>query len=139
MTPRIHNTIMHDVAAALRACPELAGVAVVEQNSEDLAAMLAKEEAQLDGPVAVVTVDDVRKLHSNPAVYAVSFSVAVTEYVPLRLEGETRTAIDVAMAAGEAVDAAKLGHFDNLTHTTPGGGVLEAVAKCSGEFTLTNN
>lgn len=139
MTPRIHNIVMHDVAAALRASPELAGVAVVEQNSEDLAAMLAKEEAQLDGPVAVVTVDDVRKLHSNPPAYAVSFSVAVTEYVPLRLDGETRTAIDVAMAAGEAVDAAKLGHFDNLTHTTPGGGVLEAVAKCSGEFTHTNN
>ena len=139
MTPRIHNTIMRDVAAALRACPELAGVAVVEQNSEDLAAMLAKEEAQLDGPVAVVTVDEVRKLHSRPPAYAVSFSVAVTEYVPLRLDGETRTAIDVAMAAGEAVDAAKLGHFDNLTHTTPGGGVLEAVAKCSGEFTHTNN
>lgn len=139
MTPRIHNIVMHQVALTLQASPELAGVAVVEQNSEDLATMLAKEESQLDGPVAVVTVDEVRKLHSNPAAYAVSFSVAVTEYVPLRLDGETRTAIDVAMAAGEAVDAAKLGHFDNLTHTTPGGGVLEAVAKCSGEFSLTNN
>lgn len=139
MTPRIHNIVMRDVAGTLRACPDLSGVAVVEQNAEELATMLAKEEAQLEGPVAVVTVDDVRKLHSNPAVYAVSFSVAVTEYVPLRLEGETRTAIDVAMAAGEAVDAAGIGHFDELTHTTPGGGVLEAVAKCSGEFTLTDN
>ena len=45
------------------------------------------------------------------------------------------TAIDAADAGAEALEAAGLGHYVRLIHTTPGDGVLEAVAEMAGTFT----
>lgn len=134
----IHELVMDAAVSALKAYPDLAGCGVVGQNERDLATLIQTEMDKLDGIALVVTVNGVRKIHANPVKWSVDFSVAATEYVPLR---ETReffiTAIDAAMAAGEAVENAGVGHFDSLTHTTPGEGILEAVANCSGEFEIT--
>ena len=139
MTPRIHNIVMKSVVDILNADEELArsGCSAIAQNEQELATLLQIEMDKLDGPVLVVAVNGVRKIHSNPVKWAVEFSVNASEYVPLR-DGRLDfvTAIDAAMAAGEAVERAGIGHFDNLSHTTPGDGVLESVANCSGEFTI---
>lgn len=132
----VSGIIMEHVASALRANPELSGVRIVTQNEQDLATLIQTEEGKLDGIVAVVTVDTVSKVHSMPPKYDVSFSVMVTEVVPVNRERSAfRTAIDVAETCGETVDAAEIGHFDLLRHTVPADGILNAVAECRCECT----
>lgn len=133
----VHRSVIEGAVSILVKEPSLRGVCIVSQNEQELAALIEEEEARLDGLVVVVTVDDVQKIHARPAVYDVRFSVAATEWVPINREKPGfMTALDAGMACGEALDAAKFGHFDRLRHTTPGNGVLHAVAECSGEFTL---
>lgn len=131
----VHEVVMEEAVRALRADPALAGVVVVAQNDQDLATLITVEEGRADGLVAVVAVDKAEKIHSNPARYRVDFSVDVTEVVPVNRETPGfRTAIDVAAYCGEAVEAACVGTFKSLDHTTPGDGILCAVAKCFGEY-----
>mgnify|MGYP000080916856 FL=1 len=133
----IHRSVIEGAVSILVKEPSLRGVCIVSQNEQELATLIQTEEGMLDGLVVVVTVDDVQKIHSNPAKYRVTFGCDCTEIVPHNREKPGfMTALDAGMACGEALDAAKFGHFDRLRHTTPGNGVLHAVAECSGEFTL---
>lgn len=137
-----HEYIQKMLADTLRACEELgaAGVYVFEQNSQELAFMLEKESSAFDAPVAVVTCDKMRKLHSAPAEWELECSVLVTEVVPTNRErGQFMTALDVAFAAAEALDALDGVHLTgNVTHSTPGEGILEAEAKFACRVQTTN-
>ena len=130
---KTHEYIQKLLADALREDEELtgAGVYVFEQNSQDLAFMLEKESSAFDAPVVVVTCDKMRKLHSAPAEWELECSVLVTEVVPTNRErGHYMTALDVAFAAAEALDALGGVHLTGeVKHTTPGDGILEAEAK----------
>ena len=50
---------------------------------------------------------------------------------------QARNALNNALLTqiAEALEAAGLGHYVRLSHTTPGDGVLEAVAEMAGTFT----
>lgn len=130
-----HEYIQKLLADALRADVELsdAGVYVFEQNSQELGFMLEKESSAFDAPVVVVTCDKMRKLHSAPAEWELECSVLVTEVVPTnrtRASGRYMTALDVAFATAEALDALDGVHLTgDVTHSTPGEGILEAEAK----------
>ena len=134
---RLHDAILRRAVAALRGAPGLSGARVAAQNEQDLAALVQEDEARIGGLAVVVTVDEVQKRHTRPASYDVRLSVAATEWVPINREraGFT-TAIDAADAGAEALEAAGVGHFVRLSHTTPGDGVLEAVAEMAGTFEL---
>ncbi len=138
-----HEYIQKLLADALRADEELtgAGVYVFEQNSQDLAFMLEKESSAFDAPVVVVTCDKMRKLHSAPAEWELECSVLVTEVVPTNRERERyMTALDVAFAAAEALDALGGVHLTgDVTHSTPGDGILEAEAKFACRVQLTTD
>ena len=128
-----HEYIQKLLADALRADAELtgAGVYVFEQNAQELAFMLEQESSAFDAPVAVVTCDKMRKLHSAPAEWELECSVLVTEVVPTNRErGHYMTELDVAFAAAEALDALDGVHLTgDVKHTAPGDGILEAEAK----------
>jgi len=135
---RIQNIILDDVVALLRESPDVSRYTVCSQNDQDLAALIQEEDGKLDGVVVVVSVDTVAKIASKPARYDVSFSVNVTEFVPVNRESpDFETALDVVMECGELIDEAHVGHFERLRHSTPGDGILNAVAECRGEFTVT--
>ena len=132
----IHQDIQSGIAELLRADEELsaAGCTVIEQNGPELAAEIQKELGSLDGPVLVVCVDEVRLQTTHPRQYEVDVSIDVTEVVVHNRErGGFLTAIDCAMRAGEIADGL-FGNFRSVSHSTPGGGVLEAVAKITGKF-----
>lgn len=111
---------------------------VVSQNEQELATLLKTEESKVEGVVIVICVDQIQKLHTNPFTYRLNFTLSGTEFVPLRVEGNP-TALDLVWEAAECVDAQKIGHFVRLTHTTPGDGVLEAVAEFEGDFQVSTN
>ena len=129
-----HTYAMDFVAKLLREDARLAGagVEVILQNDGDLATLIERETKSLDAPVAVVTVD--RMENASPGV-RVSGMVAVTEYAPLNRadRAEFLTALDVAVIAHAALDRHDV-HSGAVTHTTPGGGVLEAT--CAWELEL---
>ncbi len=134
---RLHEAILRRAVEALREAPELSGARVVAQNEQDLAALLQEDEARIGGLAVVVTVDEVQKRHTLPASWDVRLSVAATEWVPINRERPGfATAIDAADAGAEALEEAGIGHYVRLTHTTPGDGVLEAVAEMAGTFEL---
>ena len=138
-----HGYIQKVLADVLRANEELtgAGVTVLEQNSQELAFMLEKESSAFDAPVAVVTCDKMRKLHSAPAEWELECSVLVTEVVPTNREREHHmTALDVAFAAAETLDALDGVHLTGeVTHSTPGDGILEAEARFAARVTYNEN
>ena len=135
-----HEYIQKLLADALRADGELsdAGVTVLEQNSQDLAFMIEKEDSIIDAPVAVVTCDKARKIHSAPPEWELECSVMVTEAVPTnRTRGRYMTALDVAFLAADLLDALEGVHLkDDVTHTTPGDGILQAEAKFACRVTI---
>ena len=135
-----HEYIQKLLADALRADGELsdAGVTVLEQNSLDLAFMIEKKDSSIDAPVAVVTCDKARKIHSAPPEWELECSVMVTEAVPTnRTRGRYMTALDVAFLAADLLDALEGVHLkDDVTHTTPGDGILQAEAKFACRVTI---
>lgn len=138
MSTPIHKYVQHMAAEILRGNEALrrAGVTVVEQNDGELADEIAKALGEIDAPVAVVSIDGVELEHSNPARWAVDYSVLVTEVVPTnRGKPEFLTALDVALAALEALDG-PAGHGGKITHTysETEPGVLHAVLPMSGKF-----
>ena len=137
MTERIHAKVQEAAAMALEESEELrgAGVRVVRQNSLALSELVAKADALAKGVCIVVGVDSVRRIASNPVSWDVRFAAYASEKVALRRAGAP-TAIDAAMAAGEILQTAGVGHFESLEHSTPGDGVLEAVAHLSGTFVM---
>ena len=131
---RPHHYIQKLMADALRANETLraAGVTVLEQNSQELAFLLAKPLSQIDAPVVVVTCDKARKRHTQPAEWELECSVMVTENVPINRERPAfLTALDVAFVACEVLDAGGGIHqtADPVKHTTPARGILEAEAR----------
>ena len=134
----VHQFVMDETVALLRKSEQLQGVQIVAQSDQDLATLITVEESQLDGVAAVVAVNTVEKIHSNPVKYRVDFSVNVTEIVPINRETPGfLTAIDVAAICGDLIDAESPGVYKTLRHSTPGDGILTAVAECAGEFTPT--
>ena len=142
---RPHNYIQSAMAEALRANETLraAGVTVLEQNSQDLAFLLAKPMSQIDAPVVVVTCDRARKRHSQPVEWELECSIMVTENVPINRERpDFLTALDVAFVACELLDDPNLGIHqtaDPVKHTTPARGILEAEARFAGRVTYNEN
>lgn len=142
---RPHNYIQSAMAEALRANETLraAGVTVLEQNSQDLAFLLAKPMSQIDAPVVVVTCDRARKRHSQPVEWELECSIMVTENVPINRERpDFLTALDVAFVACEVLDDPNLGIHQTaepVKHTTPARGILEAEARFAGRVTYNEN
>lgn len=142
---RPHNYIQSAMAEALRANETLraAGVTVLEQNSQDLAFLLAKPMSQVDAPVVVVTCDRARKRHSQPVEWELECSIMVTENVPLNRERPAfLTALDVAFVACEVLDDPQLGIHQTaepVRHTTPARGILEAEARFACRVTYNEN
>ena len=135
---RPHHYILKRMADALRENETLreAGVTVLEQNSQELAFLLAKPMSQIDAPVVVVTCDKARKRHSAPVEWELECSVMVTENVPINRERPAfLTALDVAFIACEVLDDPQLGIHQTaepVKHTTPARGILEAEARFAG-------
>ena len=142
---RPHHYIQKIMADALRANETLraAGVTVLEQNSQDLAFMLAKPMSQISAPVVVVTCDRARKRHSQPVEWDLECSVMCTENVPLNRERpEFLTALDVAFVACEVLDNPQGGIHQTaepVKHSTPARGILEAEARFAARVTYNEN
>ena len=101
-------------------------VAIVEQDSEELAFMLRRKVEAIDGPVMVVGTDALS--NDYPAVEATVF-VSATEHVPTNraLQGFT-TAIAAVEAAIDDIDGENWHWAEDLRHETPkeGSGILVA-------------
>lgn len=140
---RPHHYIQKIIADALRKDETLraAGVTVLEQNSQDLAFMLAKPMSQISAPVVVVTCDKARKRYSQPVEWELECSIMVTENVPLNRErAEFLTALDVAFVACEALEGLGIHQTaDPVKHTTPARGILEAEARFAARVTYNEN
>lgn len=142
---RPHHYIQKIMADALRANETLreAGVTVLEQNSQDLAFLLAKPMSQIDAPVVVVTCDKARKRHTQPAEWELECSVMVTENVPLnRKRPAFLTALDVAFVACEVLDDPQQGIHQTaepVKHATPARGILEAEARFAARVMYNEN
>ena len=142
---RPHHYIQKLIADALRENETLraAGVTVLEQNSQDLAFMLAKPMSQIDAPVVVVTCDKARKRHSQPIEWELECSIMVTEIVPQNRDSpEFLTALDVAFVACEVLDNPQGGIHQTaepVKHTTPARGILEAEARFAARVTYNEN
>ena len=130
---RPHAYIQRIMANALRACATLdeAGVSVLEQNSQELAFILAKPLSEIDAPV-VVTCDRATKRDTSPVEWNLECSVMVTENVPANRErAGFLTALDVAFIACEVLAGVPGVHqtAEPVKHTTPSRGILEAEAR----------
>lgn len=142
---RPHHYIQKLMADALRENETLreAGVTILEQNSQDLAFLLAKPMSQIDAPVVVVTCDKARKRHTSPVEWELECSVMVTENVPLNRERPAfLTALDVAFVACEVLDDPQGGVHQTaepVKHTTPARGILEAEARFAGRVMYNEN
>lgn len=138
-----HEYIQKLLADRLRGNETLlaAGVTVLEQNSQDLAFMLEKEDAAVSAPVAVVTCDKMRKARTSPRVWELECAVMVTETAPTNRERTGfLTALDVAFLAAELLDGMEGVHqTGDVTHTTPGDGILEAEARFACRVTYEDN
>lgn len=142
---RPHHYIQKLMADALRENETLceAGVTILEQNSQDLAFLLAKPMSQIDAPVVVVTCDKARKRHTSPVEWELECSVMVTENVPLNRERPAfLTALDVAFVACEVLDNPQGGFHQTaepVKHTTPARGILEAEARFAARVMYNEN
>lgn len=142
---RPHHYIQKLMADALRKNETLrkAGVTILEQNSQDLAFLLAKPMSQIDAPVVVVTCDKARKRHTSPVEWELECSVMVTENVPLNRERPAfLTALDVAFVACEVLDNPQGGFHQTaepVKHTTPARGILEAEARFAARVMYNEN
>lgn len=142
---RPHHYIQKLMADALRENETLreAGVTILEQNSQDLAFLLAKPMSQIDAPVVVVTCDKARKRHTQPVEWELECSVMVTENVPLNRERPAfLTALDVAFVACEVLDNPQGGFHQTaepVKHTTPARGILEAEARFAARVMYNEN
>lgn len=142
---RPHHYIQKLMADALRENETLrkAGVTILEQNSQDLAFLLAKPMSQIDAPVVVVTCDKARKRHTSPVEWELECSVMVTENVPINRERPAfLTALDVAFVACEVLDNPQGGFHQTaepVKHTTPARGILEAEARFAARVMYNEN
>lgn len=136
-----HKYIQGLFAGMLKASPlfgDSSKTTVIEQNSADLAYELEKAEGQVDTVAVVVAVDRIAIRHASPRVEDVEFSVICTENVAVnRTKPDFVTALDAAIAAVEVIDGPQA-HAIDISHQTPGGGVLEAIAKFSSTVTSTD-
>jgi len=141
---RPHRYIQHVMAKALKADETLraAGVTVIEQDSQDLAFLIAKPMGQIDAPVAVVTCDRATRRRTSPEEWELECAVMVTENVPLNRESaDFLTALDVAFVACEALSAVPGIHqtAEPVRHTTPARGIFEAEARFACRVTYDEN
>lgn len=101
-------------------------VAIVEQDSEDMAFMLRRKMEAIEGPVLVVGTDSIANDH--PAAEVTVF-VSATELIPTNraLQGFT-TAIAAVEAAIDDIDGEDWHWAEDLRHETPkeGSGILVA-------------
>ena len=129
-----HLFIISKSLQRLSKTPELADssrVTLIGQNSASLAEAIEKSLDAIDNVAAVVCVDRVAFRRTQPKTADVDFSVRCTENVPVnRTKEGFLTALDVAFFAVDALDG-DFAHAEDVTHSTPGEGVLEATAKFS--------
>ena len=129
-----HEYIIAESLQRLSKVPELADssrVTLIGQNSASLAEAIEKNLDAVDNVAAVVCVDRVAYRRTQPKTADVEFSVRCTENVPVNREKtDFLTALDVAFLAVDALDG-EWAHAEDVLHSTPGDGVLEATAKFS--------
>ena len=129
-----HEYIISESLQRLSKSPELADSSrctLIGQNSASLAEAIEKSLDAVDNVAAVVCVDRVAYSRTKPRTASVEFSVRCTENVPVNRENAGfLTALDVAFFAVDTLDG-DFAHADDVTHSTPGEGVLEATAKFS--------
>ena len=127
-----HTYIISEALKRLSTNPELADSSrctLIGQNSASLAEAIEKNLDAIGNVAAVVCVDRVAYSRTKPRVANVEFSVRCTENVPVnRDKADFLTALDVAFLAADALDG-DFAHAEDVTHSTPGEGVLEATAK----------
>lgn len=129
-----HEYIISESLQRLSKSPELADSSrctLIGQNSASLAEAIEKSLDAIDNVAAVVCVDRVAFRRTQPKTADVEFSVVCTENVPVNREkADFLTALDVAFLAVDALDG-DWAHAVDVSHSTPGDGVLEATAKFS--------
>ena len=134
-----HEYIISEALKRLSTNPALADASratLIGQNSASLAEAIAKNLDGLDNVAIVVCIDRVAYSRTKPRTATVDFAVRCTENVPVnRTKTDFLTALDCAFLAGDALDG-DFAHAEDVTHSTPGEGVLEAVAKFSTAVTF---
>ena len=129
-----HEYIISDALKRLSTNPELADnsrATLIGQNSASLAEAIEKNLDGLDNVAIIVCVDRVAFSRTKPKTANVDIAIRCTENVPVnRNKADYLTALDCAFLAIDALDG-DFAHADDVTHSTPGEGVLEATAKFS--------
>lgn len=129
-----HEYIISESLQRLSKSPALADSSrctLIGQNSASLAEAIEKNLDAIDNVAAVVCVDRVAYSRTKPRTANVEFSLRCTENVPVnRTKADFLTALDVAFLAVDVLDG-DFAHADDVTHSTPDEGVLEAKAKFS--------
>lgn len=126
------SRVQREIANIIRADPWIQShrVEVIEQNAQELAFLLQKSIAQLNGVAIVVGTDDIE---NNPPVFNTTTTITATENVVMNRTGENyATALDAMQVVIRAVDGADW-CFDNLKHEAPTQGVLQATATFRGQ------
>lgn len=129
-----HLFIIKESLQRLSTIPELADnsrATLIGQNSASLTEAIEKNLDALDNVAIIVCVDRVAYSRTKPRVATVEIAIRCTENVPVNREkADFLTAIDCAFLAVDALDG-DFAHAEDVTHSTPGEGVLEAVARFS--------
>ena len=129
-----HEYIISEALKRLSTNPELADsshATLIGQNSASLAEAIEKNLDGLDNVAIIVCVDRVAYIHTKPKTANVDIAIRCTENVPVNREkANFLTALDCAFRAIDALDG-EFAHAEDVSHSTPGDGVLEAVAKFS--------
>ena len=129
-----HEYIISEALKRLSKSPELADSSrctLIGQNSASLAEAIEKNLDAIDNVAIIVCVDRVAYSRTKPKTANVDIAIRCTENVPVnRNKADYLTALDCAFLAIDALDG-DFAHAEDVSHSTPGEGVLEAVAKLS--------
>lgn len=128
------SRVQHEIALMLRNNKWFKDhrVEVIEQNSQAMSFLLQRSIAQVQNVVVVVGVDEV---HNNPPVLETVTTLTATENVVMnRVAADSATALDAIQCAIEIIDGSEW-KFEDLEHTAPTQGVLQATATFRGQVT----
>lgn len=126
-----HDVIEREIADAIRGNDwfKRHRITVIEQNEADYATLMKKNLAQIGGIVVMVELDSMTNLQT---ACEVEVSLVATEAVPInRARQGFVTAIDAIQAATQVLDG-EWWRWDDLKHTSPAEGVLEATTHLRG-------
>lgn len=128
------SRVQHEIAELLRKSEWMNAhrVEIIEQNSQSMSYLLKRSVAQINNVVVIVGTDE---MTNNPPVLEAVTTLTATENVTMNRVGESyATALDVAQVALEIIDGREW-KFEDLRHTTPTDGVLQATVTFRGQVT----